>query len=110
MKTLFSRILLAQVVAVVLALAVVTLITRASLNQGFKTFLHRQESTALQNITPALEDFYQKQGGWEILRENPNNWQKIWRFTRSNPGAPQASGPRQGQGVRARRNCRDLAG
>ncbi|MEE4216910.1 MAG: ATP-binding protein [Xanthomonadales bacterium] len=98
MKTLFSRILLAQVVAVVLALAVVTLITRASLNQGFKTFLHRQESTALQNITPALEDFYQKQGGWEILRENPNNWQKIWRFTRSNAGAPQASGPRQGQG------------
>ena len=98
MKTLFSRILLAQVVAVVLALAVVTLITRASLNQGFKAFLHQQESTALQNITPALEDFYRNQGGWAILRENPNNWQKIWRFTRGNPGAPQANGPRQGQG------------
>ena len=41
MKTLFSRILLAQVVAVVLALTVVTLITRASLNQGFKQFLDR---------------------------------------------------------------------
>lgn len=98
MKTLFSRILLAQVVAVVLALAVVTLITRASLNQGFKTFLHRQETTALQNIAPALSDFYQNQGGWALLRKNPNNWQKLWRFNRGGPGAPPANGPRQGQG------------
>lgn len=98
MKTLFSRIFLAQVVAVVLALAVVTLITRASLNEGFKTFLHRQETTALQNIAPALTDFYQEQGGWAILRENPNNWQKIWRFNRGSPGGPPTSGPRQGQG------------
>lgn len=97
MKTLFSRILMAQVVAVVLALSVVTLITRASLNQGFKTFLHRQETTTLQMIAPALTEFYQKQGGWEILRNNPNNWQKIWRFTRGAGGTP-AGGPRQGRG------------
>ena len=44
MKTLFSRILIAQVVAVVLALLVVTMITRASLNKSFKTFLERQEA------------------------------------------------------------------
>lgn len=98
MKTLFSRILLAQVVAVVLALVVVTLITRASLNQGFKTFLHRQETEALQNIAPALADFYQNQGGWAILRENPNYWQRIWRFNRGIPGGQAASGPRQGPG------------
>jgi hypothetical protein len=36
MRTLFSKILLAQVVAVVLALIVVTVITRISLNWGFK--------------------------------------------------------------------------
>ena len=41
MRTLFSKILLAQVVAVALALVVVTVITRASLNQGFKAFLER---------------------------------------------------------------------
>ena len=97
MKTLFSRILLAQVVAVVLALVVVTLITRASLNQGFKTFLQRQETAALQNIAPAMADFYQNQGGWALLRKNPNNWQKFWRFNRGGPGAPPANGPRQGQ-------------
>lgn len=92
MKTLFSRILLAQVVAVVLALTVVTLITRASLNQGFKQFLDRQESTVLENLAPALADFYQRQEGWDLLRENPDQWQRIWRITRANAG-----GPRQGQ-------------
>lgn len=53
MKTLFSKILLAQVVAVVLALLVVTLITRVSLNQGFKDFLERQEATVLQTLALA---------------------------------------------------------
>lgn len=98
MKTLFSRILLAQVVAVVLALAVVTLITRASLNQGFKTFLHRQETATLQMIAPALTEFYRKRGGWEILHNNPNNWQKIWRITRGSAAGTPPGGPRQGRG------------
>ena len=88
MKTLFSRILLAQVVAVVLALTVVTLITRASLNQGFKQFLDRQESTVLENLAPALADFYQRQEGWDLLRENPDQWQRSWRITRANAGGP----------------------
>ncbi len=50
MKTLFSKILLAQVVAVVLALLVVTLITRISLNQGFKDFLAKAGSYRTANI------------------------------------------------------------
>ena len=59
MKTLFSKILLAQVVAVALALIVVTVITRASLNQGFKKFLERQEATVLQTLAPVLAEFYE---------------------------------------------------
>jgi two-component system sensor histidine kinase BaeS len=94
MRTLFSRILLAQVVAVVLALIVVTLITRASLNQGFKDFLERQEAGVLQTLAPALGDFYESRGGWEFLRDNPQNWQRIWRQSRSQQGGP---GPRRGR-------------
>jgi two-component system sensor histidine kinase BaeS len=98
MKTLFSRILLAQVVAVVLALLVVTLITRFSLNRGFTGFLLRQETTILETIAPALSDVYQRQGSWDFLRENPNNWQLIWRLSRVQQGNQQGGPPRQGQG------------
>ena len=94
MRTLFSRILLAQVVTVVLALIVVTLITRASLNQGFKDFLERQEAGVLQTLAPALGDFYESRGGWDFLRDNPQNWQRIWRQSRSQQGGP---GPRRGR-------------
>jgi two-component system sensor histidine kinase BaeS len=99
MKTLFSRILFAQVVAVVLALLVVTLITRASLNLGFKSFLERQEASVLQNVAPTLTELYERRGGWEFLRENPAAWQRIWRFS-VNPGGgpPETAGPRSGRG------------
>jgi two-component system sensor histidine kinase BaeS len=94
MKTLFSRILLAQVVAVVLALAVVTLITRYSLTQGFTTFLERQETRVLDNIAPVLGDLYSRQGGWDRLRANPEIWQRIWwRSNRADVTGPRGPGP-----------------
>lgn len=99
MKTLFSRILLAQVIAVALALLVVTLITRASLNKGFKDFLQRQEATVLQNVAPQLVQFYENSGNWDYLELNPANWQRIWRMTRgAGSGPPGTAGPRQGRG------------
>ena len=93
MKTLFSRILLAQVVAVVLALAVVTLISRYSLTQGFTTFLERQETRVLDNIAPVLGDLYSRQGSWDRLRANPEIWQRIWRPSRGNAAGPRGPGP-----------------
>lgn len=109
MKTLFSRILIAQVVAVVLALAVVTVITRLSLARGFDTFLQQQETTMLQVIAPALTEFYESRGSWELIRDNPNNWQRVWRINRAGdfagrqpPGGPrQGPGPGRGRGAEA---------
>lgn len=99
MKTLFSRILLAQVFAVVLALLVVTVITRASLNKGFKAFLERQEAAVLQNVAPLLVEFYETSGSWDYLEQNPANWQRVWRLTRgAGAGPPGNAGPRQGRG------------
>ena len=100
MKTLFSKILLAQVVAVALALIVVTVITRASLNQGFKEFLERQEATVLQTLAPLLTEFYESNESWDSLRNSPQNWQRIWRLSRSRPGGPQQGAPRQRGGRR----------
>jgi len=97
MRTLFSKILLAQVVAVALALIVVTVITRASLNQGFKEFLGRQETTVLQALAPVLTEFYESKESWDSLRNNPQNWQRIWRLSRSQQGAAPGS-PRQRRG------------
>lgn len=94
MRTLFSRILLAQVVVVVLALVVVTLITRASLTGGFRTFLELQEDAVLQSVAPVLTEVYVQRGGWAFLRQNPQNWQRIWRFARER----EAGGHRPGRG------------
>ena len=96
MRTLFSKILLAQVVAVVLALAVVTAITRASLNRGFKDFLERQEAAVLQTLTPALAEFYESKGNWDSLRNKPQNWQRIWRLSRPQQDLARQGGPRGG--------------
>ena len=98
MKTLFSKILLAQVVAVALALIVVTVITRASLSQGFKEFLERQEATVLQTLAPVLAEFYESNEDWESLRTSPQNWQRIWRLSRTQQTEPPPGSPRQRRG------------
>lgn len=100
MRTLFAKILLAQVITVVLALLVVMAITRASLHRGFIDFLEGQEAAVLDITAPALAELYEAQGGWEFLREQPENWLGILRQSRSLlPGAPERSRgqPRQGR-------------
>jgi len=82
MKSLLSKILVAQAVTVVIALVVVTLITRYNLNRGFVEFLERQESSVLQNLAPELSDLYASEGNWDFLREQPDNWLRILRRTR----------------------------
>lgn len=103
MKTLFSRILLAQVVAVLLALTVVTVITRASLIQSFKGFLEAQEPNVLQTLAPVFSEIYESREGWDFLRNNPQAWQRIWRLSRPQPGEGRARRPgprRSGPGDR----------
>jgi two-component system sensor histidine kinase BaeS len=98
MKTLFSRILLAQVVAVLLALIVATAITRVSLGQRFKGFLETQEPNVLQTLVPVFADLYETRGGWGFLRDNPQAWQRVWRLSRPQPGAGWKGGPGQRRG------------
>lgn len=97
-KSLFTKILLAQVTAVVLALAVVTLITRSSLDRGFIDFLERQEAEVLDYLAPALGDLYTAQGGWDFLRGQPEAWRHVLRQTRplhagQGPGPPPGHEP-----------------
>jgi two-component system sensor histidine kinase BaeS len=85
-RSLFAKIMLAQVAAVVLALLVVLIITRLSLDRGFMDFLERQESGILGHLSPALAEVYAAQGGWDFLREDPSDWHRILR--RSRPHDP----------------------
>ena len=93
-KTLFSKILLAQVITLVLALLVVMILTRVSLNRGFVDYLERQETAVLKTLSPALADLYQSRGNWGFLRNNPRDWERIWRRTRGHQG--EGPGPRRG--------------
>jgi len=96
-KSLFAKILLAQVTAVVLALAVVSLITRSSLDRGFIDFLERQEAEVLDYLAPALGDLYTAQGGWAFLRGQPEAWRRVLRQTTPMHAGP---GPRAGPSER----------
>jgi two-component system sensor histidine kinase BaeS len=106
MRSLFAKILVAQVITVVLALLVVMLVSRASLNRGFVEFLERQEAAVLDITAPALAELYQAQGGWDFLRAQPENWLRVLRHTRGQRGpGPNHPGGRLQRGVAA-----DLAG
>jgi len=98
-KSLFAKIMLAQVAAVVLALVVVMVITRLSLDRGFMDFLERQEGVVLNHLATALAEVYISQQGWDFLRERPDNWQRILRRTRHRelrPGPDSHPGPTPG--------------
>jgi len=97
MRSLFAKILLAQVITVLLALLVVMAITRASLNRGFIDFLERQEAAVLDITAPALAELYEAQGGWDFLRDQPDNWHTILRRTRNllPPGGERGRGPQR---------------
>jgi two-component system sensor histidine kinase BaeS len=103
-KSLLSKILVAQVVTVILALLVVMSITRASLNRGFMEFLERQESTVLNNLAPSLANLYESQGSWDFLRESDRNWERIMRQARPQRGDRQGGGPRPRNAPRAGNN------
>jgi two-component system sensor histidine kinase BaeS len=105
MRTLFAKILLAQVITVLLALVVVMAITQASLNRGFIDFLERQEAAVLDITAPVLAELYEERGGWEFLREQPANWHAILRQTHARlpAGTERGRGPPRGRppGVRS---------
>jgi len=104
-KSLFAKILLAQVVTVLLALLVVMAITRASLSRGFIDFLQRQEAAVLDITAPALAELYEEQGGWDFVRDQPDNWQAILRKSSEllPPGRERGRGqPRMGRAAAAR--------
>jgi hypothetical protein len=103
MRTLFAKILTAQVLTVVLALLVVTVVSRAYLNRGFLEFLERQEAAVLNITAPALADLYQARGGWDFLRGQPENWLRILRQSRGGPRGPDQnrSGGRMQRGIAA---------
>lgn len=98
MKTLFSRVLLAQVIAVAVALVVVAVITRVSLNRGFRDFLNTQETVVLETMAPVLVNVFEDQGSWQFLRTNPQSWQRIWRNSVLQQDAGPPRSPRQRQG------------
>jgi two-component system sensor histidine kinase BaeS len=91
-KSLFAKIMLAQVVAVVLALLVVLVITRMSLDRGFMNFLERQEGAVLNHLASALGEVYEAQGGWGFLRDHPEVWHRILRRSRHLDFNPAANG------------------
>jgi len=99
MKSFFTKILVAQVIAVVVALIVMAVIARVSLNKGFREFLQAQETSVLENVAPVLVEIFEQQESWDFARNNPQSWQRIWRSSRHQQDMPPPRGPRHRPGL-----------
>ncbi len=94
MKSFFTKILVYQVIAVIVALIVVAVITRVSLNLGFRDFLQTQETAVLEAGIPVLAEIYQQNGSWQQLRNDPERWARIWHNGRMQQDLALPRGPR----------------
>jgi two-component system sensor histidine kinase BaeS len=98
MRGLLAKILLSMVISVTVALIVVFLITRVSLQRGLVNYIENQEAVQLQKIAPELAELYQQHGGWGFLKDHPLRWNRQLRMIRPHPGTAEDSfkGPPRG--------------
>lgn len=82
MKSLLSKILFALIGSTVLALLLVTLLSRTALQWGFVHFLEQQEENQLHNLLPELASFYERRGNWDELANDPRRWMRLLMKTR----------------------------
>jgi len=52
----------------------------------------------LQTLVPVFAEFYENRESWDFLRDNPQNWNRIWRLSHSPPGVFQGYRPRPRRG------------
>jgi len=81
MKSLFSKILLSLVVTVLIALALVLLMTRINMTRGMLQYIEQQESAQLAVLVPELAELYQENGSWAFLQGSPRRWNRLLRFS-----------------------------
>lgn len=82
MKSLFAKILLSLVISVLIALALVMLMTRVNLHRGMIEYVQQQEATQLAVLVPELAELYQERGGWDFLRGSQRTWNRLLRVMR----------------------------
>jgi len=82
MKSLLTRILIALIASTVLALLLVTMLSRAALQRGFEQFLEQQEKRQLDNLVPELASLYRRTGNWDWLANDPRRWMRLLVQTR----------------------------
>lgn len=82
MKSLLFKIMVSLVVSVLIALAVVILMTRINLYRGMVDLIEQQEARQLENLVPELTELYQQNGSWEFLAGYPWRWNRLLQMTR----------------------------
>jgi len=93
MKSLLSKLLLALVGSTVLALLLVTVLSRVALQRGFVQFLEQQEERQLHNLVPELASLYRRSGNWDLLASDPRRWMRLLIKTRPEGVRPPAEAP-----------------
>lgn len=77
-------------------------------DRGFLNYVNQQQLAEMQELMPRLAEEYARQGGWQVLKDNPRAWEKLLQSGQStrrpalkgpHPPGP-VPGPPIGRGVR----------
>lgn len=79
---LFTRLFLAIFLSLLIPLGAMMASIQWNFRQGFSNYLHEVQLERLGRLAGALGPFYQKHGGWEILRGNRRAWGNLLRQSR----------------------------
>jgi two-component system sensor histidine kinase BaeS len=74
---LIHKLLIAMFTSTALVAVLIILVTRASIGRGFVDFLQQQEHAKVLQVAPAMASWYDENGSWDALTENPRLFHEL---------------------------------
>ena len=96
--TIATRIFLALTLVSLVILTLNAAVTRWNFERGFLDYVAEQEAETISGAAADLAVAYQREGGWETLRDNPRRWNDLLRESGDQPLPERRPGPGQRPG------------
>lgn len=110
LKSIQSKVLLLFLLLTVVLLLAMSVMVRYGFNQQFNAYKQNQADRLNQNIVTTLQNYYQQQGSWDELEENPRLWSHLLVQSATNELGRNGSRLARGKQKKAIRSMRESQG